>query len=403
MQGQVAALQEALQQAGGAAQASPMYPVATPAAGGRISPTAMASLVDATPSVPEATPSVAEATLSDARNWQTQMQRTGPQELSFASPSSRGDSALLTRQPSVTGLRQTRPVVTPLSAHISSLHHRINTPVSAAARARLGPGSAPGSASSLSRGWNPSAWNRVSAPGAAAGTQDQSSTCGSSGAGQTPMADLLNPLFDDSPSSSHAPAGQAADAGASAENAPADRQEDSAFSQDATSHQTADSAAAAADHGRSAQAELQARLTTALQQNEGLSGALDAATAAAQAARAQAAAAGENADAAQMVSAELSLQLEAVLEQLSLVREEARRLTDAHAAALAPCNGQHLPCHGHTRPKFGDSFPAQSTWQVALMLYKMGDLSLPQRPDHGTERLGKCAQDQLRAQAAKTS
>ncbi len=328
VQGQVSALQEALQRAGGAAQAVPEAPAATPAQGGRISDSALASLVESTP--------------SDLGDWHTQLQRTGPQELSFASPSSRCDSAL-TQRPSVAGPRQPRTAVTPLSAHISALHHRLNTPLSAAACARLDLGSilgsGPGSASSLSRGWTPSAWDSAALQQiAAANGRDQGSASGSSGPGLTPAADALNPLFDEAPTSSKSAAEKTAEAGATRYAAAPERQEEVASMQETIIQQSA-----AADQCRLAQAELEAQLRDALRKKSALTVALEAATAEAQAVRNLAAAAREDAVAAKLVSEELSLQLENAHEQLSLAQQEARRLMDAQFSALAPCTGQPLP------------------------------------------------------------
>ena len=388
MQAQVAELQEALRQAGGAAQDSPTSPTATPPpgrkmslrtlallvdetpsdaaapphAGGNMSPRTLASLVDSIPSGQSASPhpgnrlpsgmfeSLMETTPSDDRHWHTNLQRTAPQELSFASPSSRGDSALTGRRPSVTGPRQPRPAITPLSVHINALHHRLNTPATAAAHGRQEPGGTPGSSSSLGRSWTAgAAWNSAACQGSPLVAQDQSPACASSGPAHTPHADAVNPLFDDTPSGSKPAADTATHS-------------DGGTNQEHVRQQTGglEAASSAAERNQQPPARLEAQLAATLNQNNTLSAALEAAAAEAAAARQNAAELGEEAAAARLVSEELALQLEAAHEQLSRVQADARRLQDAHTSATGPCTGQPasakwlqtsapniiLPCYG---------------------------------------------------------
>ena len=368
MQGQVAELQEALRQAGGAAHDIPSDPAATPPPGrrvspgtlaslvvetpsdaatplhpgGKMSPRTLASLVDSTPASQSAslhpggrTPSgmlesLMETTPSDGGHWHSHMQRTAPQELSFASPSSRADSALTGRRASVTGTRRPRPAVTPLSVHINSLHHRLNTPATAAAHERLESGGTLGSSSSLGRSWTAgAAWNSAAGQGPPMVAQDQSPVCASSGPALTPHADAFNPLFDDTPSGSKPAAG-------------AVTHSDGGTNQEQITPQAGapEAASAAAERNQQPQAKLEAQLAGMLSQNNTLSVALEAATAEAAAARNRAAEVGEEAAAARLVSEELALQLEAAHEHLSREQADARRLQDAHAAALAPRTGQ---------------------------------------------------------------
>ncbi|BDA44627.1 hypothetical protein COCOBI_06-1030 [Coccomyxa sp. Obi] len=368
LHGQVAQLQEALRQAGGAAHDSPTEPAATPPPGRKMSPGTLASLVDETPSDAAAPPhlfgrmsprtlasfvdstpadqsasahtggrlpsgmleSLMETTPSDGGQWHTHMQRTEPQELSFASPSSRGDSALTGRRPSVTGPRQPRLAVTPLSVHINALHHRLNTPATAAAHGRLESGGTLGSSSSLGRSWTAgAAWNSAVCQGPPMVAQDQSPVCASSGPALTPHADAFNPLFDDTPSGSK-PAASAV------------THSDGGTSQEQIRRQAGvlEAASSAAERNQQPQAILEEQLAATLSQSNTLRVALEAATAEAAAARNRAAEVGEEAAAARLVSEELALQLEAAHEQLSRVQADARRLQDAHTSALAPCTGR---------------------------------------------------------------
>lgn len=275
----------------------------------------------------------------DGAHWHTQLQRTGPQDLSFTSPSSRANSAP-TRRPSVTGPHQRWPTATPLSAHINALHHRLNTPASTAAGGRPTPGSALGSASSLSRSWTAGAWLCASPQSTPAGLLDRVQA---SGLSSTPAAEALNPLFDDSgsgskPTGDQEPVVEAAQgpiiAGADIAKTP---QEELLPQQQQMSEATAAKAGPAEAAPLQKQlSELQAQLAAALRQNAALVQAQETAAAAAQAARDEAAKVAEEGAAARLVSAQLSLQLEAAHEQLSLARKQAQ------IASLVPHAGDTL-------------------------------------------------------------
>lgn len=165
--------------------------------------------------------------------------------------------------------------------------------------------------------------------------QEHSPVCASSGPALTPHADAFNPLFDDTPSGSKLSAG-------------AVKHSDGGTNQEQIRRQAGvpEAAASAAERNLQPQARLEAQLAAALRHNNTLNMALEAATAEAAAARNRAAEVGEEAVAARLVSEELALQLEAAHEQLSRVQADARRLQDAHAAALAPRAGQPALLNG---------------------------------------------------------